>query len=115
MQESREGEHPRKRIRSDEMAEPKKGVNRGNAGKGRPKGARNKTTIAAKNAIAAAAEKLGGVDRLVDWAKEDPANERVFWGTVFPKLIPLDLNAGGEINVVHKIERSIVRTKNSDS
>ena len=60
---------------------------------GRPAGAKNKTTVAAKEAIAAAADKLGGVSRLVSWAKEDPANERVFWGQVYPKLLPLQLGA----------------------
>jgi hypothetical protein len=39
--------------------EPKEGVNTGNAGKGRPKGAVNKTTAALKDAILKAAEKVG--------------------------------------------------------
>lgn len=63
------------------------------AGKGRPKGARNKNTVVALDAIAMAADKLGGVDRLVNWAKEDAQNERVFWGTIYPKLLPLQVNA----------------------
>lgn len=78
------------------MAEPKEGSNRGNAGKGRPKGALNKTTQAAKDAIAIAAAELGGSQRLVNWAKEDPANERVFWGTIYPKLLPLQLTGKDE-------------------
>lgn len=67
----------------------------GGAGPGRPKGVPNKITTAAKDAIASAAEKLGGVDRLVDWAKEDPANERAFWATIYPKLLPLQVNGAG--------------------
>lgn len=39
--------------------EPKEGVNTGNAGKGRPRGAVNKTTGALKDAILKAAEKVG--------------------------------------------------------
>lgn len=62
------------------------------AGKGRPKGSKNKTTLAAKEAISAAAEGLGGVDRMIKWAQEDAANERVFWGTIYPKLIGVDVN-----------------------
>lgn len=62
-------------------------------GAGRPKGSVNKVTKAAKDAIAEAAEKLGGVDRLVAWAKEDALNERAFWSTVYPKLLPLQVNA----------------------
>lgn len=76
------------------MVDRKVGPNRGNAGKGRPKGAQNKTTGIAKDAIATAADKLGGTDRLVAWAKEDPANERAFWTTIYPKLIPVQVNHG---------------------
>lgn len=84
------------------MDEPKIGPNRGNAGKGRPKGAKNKTTLIAKEAIATAAEKLGGIDRLVAWAQEDEKNEHTFWGTIYPKLLPLQLGGegGGNIGIV---------------
>ena len=78
-----------------------------NAGKfgpgnpGKPKGALHKTTRTAKEAIALAAEKLGGADRLVNWAKEDPLNERAFWATIYPKLLPLQLTGegGGPISI----------------
>ncbi len=60
-------------------------------GPGRPKGSINKTHKAAKEAIAEAAAQLGGHNRLVEWAKEDPANERAFWATIYPKLIPIQL------------------------
>jgi hypothetical protein len=65
------------------------------AGKGRVKGSLNKTTKAAKDAIAEAAEALGGAARLTSWAQEDPANERVFWGTIYPKLLPLQVTGEG--------------------
>jgi len=58
-------------------------------GRGRPKGSPNKVTSEAKAVIAGAAEALGGMQRLVDWAKEDPQNEKAFWSTVYPKLLPL--------------------------
>lgn len=73
------------------MSEPKLRTNTGNAGKGRPKGSLNKTTATAKEAIALAAEGLGGTDRLIAWAQEDPLNERVFWGQIYPKLLPLQV------------------------
>lgn len=63
---------------------------------GRPKGVPNKTTQTAKDAIAKAAELLGGADRLVAWAQEDPANERVFWGTIYPKLLPLQVTGAND-------------------
>jgi hypothetical protein len=73
-----------------------------NAGKGRPKGALNRTTASAKEAIAHAADMLGGADRLVAWAQEDPANERAFWATIYPKLLPLQVSGedGGPIQAV---------------
>lgn len=78
-----------------------------NMGKGRPKGAQNKVTMAAKEAIALAADRLGGVDRLVEWVQEDTANERVFWGSVYPKLLPLQVNGAGE-NGEHLHDAKIV-------
>ncbi len=62
-------------------------------GKGRPKGAVNKTTTTAKEAIALAAEGLGGTPRLIAWAREDAKNEHAFWASIYPRLIPLDVNA----------------------
>lgn len=72
------------------------------AGIGRKKGVLNKTTKAAKDAIAEAAEDLGGAARLVAWAKEDPQNERVFWGSIYPKLLPLQVSGegGGPVQLV---------------
>ena len=66
----------------------------GKPGPGRPKGSPNKTTAAAKDAIAQAAAELGGANRLVSWAKEDPKNEHAFWATIYPKLLPLQV--GGD-------------------
>lgn len=63
-------------------------------GPGRPKGSINKLHKAAKDAIAAAAEELGGHARIVAWAKEDPKHESIFWGQIYPKLIPIQL--GGD-------------------
>jgi hypothetical protein len=65
-------------------------------GPGRPKGLANKTTQTAKEAIALAAEGLGGTKRLIAWAKEDPKNEHAFWSTVFPKLLPLQIQGDPE-------------------
>lgn len=68
-------------------------------GRGRPKGSVNKVTAAAKAVIAEAAERLGGADRLVEWAREDPANEKAFWSSVYPRLLPLDVNASGSLTI----------------
>lgn len=55
---------------------------------GRKKGTPNKVTQTAKDAIAQAAADLGGAKRLVAWVKEDEQNERIFWGQIYPKLLP---------------------------
>lgn len=78
---------------------------------GRQKGTTNKINAAAKDAIAIAADKLGGHERLVAWAKEDPLNERAFWTTIYPKLIPIQLSGDPENPLVHRIERRIVDPK----
>ncbi len=62
---------------------------------GRPKGSLNKTTMAAKEAIAFAFEGLGGAQRLIDWAKEDAKNEAAFWTSIYPKLLPLQVTGEG--------------------
>jgi hypothetical protein len=77
---------------------------------GRPKGALNKTTQAAKDVIAEAAEQLGGADRLLAWAKEAPENERAFWSSIYPKLLPFTVAGDSENPLTfQRIERAIVR------
>ena len=80
--------------RQSDDKKPKRQMNPaslGNLTGGSRKGVPNKVTAAAKTVIAEAAEKLGGVERLVDWAKEDPENESKFWATIYPKLIPVQV------------------------
>lgn len=61
---------------------------------GRQKGTPNKTTQAAKEAIAAAFEQMGGTQALVDWADKDDDNRRVFYSQIWPKIVPLQV--GGD-------------------
>jgi len=77
---------------------------------GRAKGTPNKMTKTAKEAIELAAEGLGGVDRMILWAKEDPLNERAFWATIYPKLLPLQVNAdvkGGVILTLSRVDAEL--------
>jgi hypothetical protein len=82
------------------------GIGKGTPGPGRPKGSLNTRTIAVKDAIARAAEGLGGVDRLIAWAQEDPQNERAFWSSIYPKLLPVQLTGedGGPVRMVQRVE-----------
>jgi hypothetical protein len=95
---------------------PGKLVNGNPANKGgRPKGSVNKHTAAAKDIIAQAATDLGGGERLVAWAREDAQNERVFWGTIYPKLLPLQVTGGdgGPVDHRHDVTWRIVDPKTS--
>ena len=68
-------------------------------GAGRKKGSANVLTQEAKSVIAQAAYALGGPDRLVVWAQEDKRNEQIFWGQIYPKLLPHQVTgeAGGDV------------------
>lgn len=77
------------------MTAPKNTGKFGKGNPGKPKGALSKTTRTAKEAIALAADKLGGAERLVAWAQEDPLNERAFWSSIYPKLLPLQVTGEG--------------------
>lgn len=81
---------------------PKDNIGCGVKGRGRPKGALNKTTRTVMEAISYAAEGLGGADRLVDWAKEDPANERAFWSNIYPKLLPIKVQGDPDKPIEHR-------------
>ena len=71
--------------------EPKLRENRGNAGKGRPKGSKNRATRAIRQAVQIAFDEAGGVDYLVKLSKDDP---RTFCGLV-AKVIPLQVEGTG--------------------
>ena len=93
--------------------EPKVGPNRGNAGKGRPKGATNKTTALLKDAILKAAENAGnkiGSDGLVSYleaqASEDPGPFMSLLGKVLPMQVTGPDGPDGEPTA---IEMRIVR------
>ncbi len=92
---------------STDMAELNSGVKRS---RGRPKGAKSRLPAEAKEVIAAAAACLGGTERLILWAKEDPKNEYAFWASIYPKLLPLTVNANATITV-QRIQRLIVDPK----
>ena len=80
------------------------------AGPGRPKGCQNKQTVAVKDAIIAAAAGLGGTNRLIEWAKEDAANERAFWASIYPKLLPLQVSGDPDnpVFITHGMDKDAV-------
>ena len=66
-----------------------------NPGPGRPKGVPNKSTIAAKEAFQLAFDKMGGWERLAQWAMQDSDNMKEFY-KLYARLIPQDVTSGGD-------------------
>lgn len=64
--------------------------------RGRPKGVPNKLTQDVRAMIQEVIDGLGGAQRMIAWAKEDPLNERMFWSQVMPKVLPKEVNVGGQ-------------------
>lgn len=77
---------------------------------GRPKGAVNKTTKAAKEAIAEAFEKMGGTKALVTWAAKSDDNRKVFYSQIWPKIVPLQVGGDQDNPIVTEIVQRIVRS-----
>lgn len=73
--------------------QPKKGPNRGNAGKGRPKGAVNKHTAEVKDMILQALSQAGGVAYLKRQADENPGAFMTLIGKVLPLTVAGDKDA----------------------
>lgn len=80
-----------------------------NAGKGRPKGAKNKTSTIAKDALAHAFDALGGQDALVSWALESDENRKIFYQAIWPKLLPLQVAGEGGGPILTEIVRRIAK------
>jgi hypothetical protein len=55
---------------------------------GRAKGVPNVRTAEVRAVLHEAATQLGGLARLVAWAREDPINERIFWSQMYMSLMP---------------------------
>ena len=73
------------------MDQSKIGKNRGNAGKGRPKGSPNKTTSMLREAILKAAENAGDGD-LVDYLTTCAREDRRSFLTLLAKVLPSQID-----------------------
>jgi hypothetical protein len=59
----------------------------GNRGKGRPKGAVNKTTASVKEALQAVYASRGGDDALERWAEANETEFYKLWGRMLPQEV----------------------------
>lgn len=77
---------------------------------GRPgRTAPNALTTAARDAIALAFDEVGGVSALAAWIEASEDNRKIFYATIYAKIIPLQLGGDAEDQVTHEIRRSLVR------
>lgn len=93
------------------MSKPRKigpdtGKPAGNRGKGRPKGAKNKTTKALKDMILGALEDAGGQSYLVEQAEANPGA----FMTLIGKVLPMDIKAA----VAHTLTSRTVEIPEGD-
>ena len=72
-------------------------------GNGRPKGAANKCTRDAKEALELAFQGAGGVTKLTEWAVTNPDGFYPVWARLLPKN--LDLTSGGKPLTLSEAER----------
>lgn len=83
-----------------------------NAGKGRPKGSKNKSTLELKDAVLSVYDKLGGDKGLLDWAESSADNKKIFYSTMVTRLLPKysDIQLSG--NVTHNIADRLLESRN---
>lgn len=78
------------------------------ANSGRRAGTPNKVTATIREIFEGAVNDMGGRQRLVEWAKAAPENERVFW-QLATKLLPHQITGADEGPVkIEQIRRVIV-------
>jgi len=65
---------------------------------GRPAGAGNKLPTQAKEILLQAVDIMGGANRLAEWARASPENERDLWLVVFPRLLPKQINTTVDVD-----------------
>jgi hypothetical protein len=80
-----------------------RGGKRANAG--RPAGAPNKITMDVKQSIERVAEGLGGAEGMLAWAQSDKANERIFWSNIYPRILPKEIKAEVDAQLVVNVHR----------
>lgn len=92
--------------RADSGKQPRKtgAIALNGPGKGRPKGALNKTTRTLKNAIQKAFNEVGGSVWLVKLAKNDPRSFVALLGRLLPSEVKAEVSTKGELKIVVNVK-----------
>lgn len=80
----------------------KKRIPRGNEGKGRPKGSKNKFTKSAREAFQFAFDELGGPAQLAEWGKANPTEFYKLYGRLIPVEHTGEDGKPIDVTVIHK-------------
>ena len=62
-----------------------------------------------RDAIALAFDEIGGVSALAEWVAASDDNRKVFYATIYPKILSLDLGGEPEAPAIDEVRRVIVR------
>lgn len=82
---------------------PKSGVKYG----GRQKGTPNKMTDDIRKIILEVAGGLGGAEGLLKWAQAESVNERIFWSNIYVRLLPKEIKAEVDTQLIVKVNRNV--------
>lgn len=62
----------------------------------------------ARDAVAQAFEEVGGVAALAEWVEASDDNRKIFYATIYPKILSLQAGGDPEFEPIHEIRRTIV-------
>jgi hypothetical protein len=70
---------------------------------------RNAPAPSARDAVARAFEEIGGVAALAEWIESSEDNRKVFYATIYPKILSLPAGGDAEASPIDEVRYTIVR------
>jgi hypothetical protein len=64
---------------------------------------------APRDAIALAFDEIGGVSALAEWVAASDDNRKIFYATIYPKILALDFGGEAEAQSIDEVRYTIVR------
>lgn len=64
---------------------------------------------APRDAIALAFDEIGGVSALAEWVAASEDNRKIFYATIYPKILALDFAGDADFQPIEEVRRTIVR------